>query len=103
MPGYVGEPRGIAAPATVGQAAERLVQRGLCAREPDPADRRARLLAVTAAGRALLAEAPTAGPVRPRYAAADPTRLGRLADALDDAVDLFGLAPCAPTSEGGPA
>ncbi|MBV8086675.1 MAG: MarR family transcriptional regulator [Chloroflexi bacterium] len=84
-------------PATVGQAIDQLVERGLCTRRPDPADLRARLISITAAGRALLNKAPLAGPVRLRYTEAPRQRLQQLTDALGDAIDLFGLGPWAPT------
>lgn len=87
-------------PATLGQAIERLNRRGLCSLRVDPGDRRARLVAITSAGRDLLAAAPTAGPVRLRYARGDGDRLIHLAAALDDAIELFGLAPFAPHAKG---
>lgn len=83
-------------PATLGQAVDELRDRGLCTVQRNPADRRARLVALTAEGRALLTAAPLAGPVRLRQVTADPARLDRLAAALDDAIDLFGLADWAP-------
>jgi DNA-binding MarR family transcriptional regulator len=79
-------------PATLGQAVDELRRKGLCTVGRNPADRRARIVALTRAGEALLATAPLAGPVRLRQTAADPARLEALAMALDDAVDLFGLA-----------
>jgi MarR family transcriptional regulator, temperature-dependent positive regulator of motility len=78
-------------PATLGQLLDRLAARELVAIEPDPADRRRRLVRLTGAGSALLARAPLAGPVRLRYVDVDPQRLRRLAAALDDAIVLFGL------------
>ena len=78
-------------PATLGQMVERLHHRGLVALEPDPEDRRRRRTGLTREGRETLAVAPLAGPVRLRVAEADPARLRRLAAALEDAVDLFGL------------
>jgi DNA-binding MarR family transcriptional regulator len=78
-------------PATLGQLLDRLAARGLVAIEPDPADRRRRLVGLTEAGRDLRRRAPLAGPVRLRYVEASATRLRRLAEALDDAVVLFGL------------
>ncbi|MET7401063.1 MarR family winged helix-turn-helix transcriptional regulator [Dactylosporangium sp. NPDC005572] len=83
-------------PATLGQLLDRLAARGLVTLAPDPADRRRRRVALTAAGRECVAQAPLAGPVRLRQAAADPERLRRLADALDDAIELFGLEEYAP-------
>ncbi len=78
-------------PATLGQSIDRLATRELVTTDCDPRDRRRRIVAVTAAGRALLAGIPLVGPVRLRTQDADPDRLARLATAFDDAVDLFGL------------
>jgi len=83
-------------PATLGQAVDELRSRGLCTVTRDPADRRARLVALTSAGETLLAAAPRAGPVRLRQTAADSARLDALAKALDDALELFGLSDWAP-------
>jgi DNA-binding MarR family transcriptional regulator len=83
-------------PATLGQAVDELRVKGLCTVGRDPTDRRARLVALTAKGEALLEQAPLAGPVRLRQMAADPARLDALARALDDAIDLFGLASWIP-------
>jgi len=83
-------------PATLGQAVDELRAKGLCTVGRNPADRRARIVALTPAGETLLATAPLAGPVRLRQLAADPARLEALATALDDAIDLFGLAAWAP-------
>jgi DNA-binding MarR family transcriptional regulator len=83
-------------PATLGQAVDELRVKGLCTVGRDPADRRARIVALTAEGKALLDTAPLAGPVRLRQVAADPARLDALARALEDAVELFGLAGWAP-------
>jgi DNA-binding MarR family transcriptional regulator len=90
-------------PATLGQAVDDLVRRGLLVREVDPADTRGRIVAVTDAGRALLATAPLAGPVRLRAVGPDipPERLAHLAAAFEDAVELFGLEPWAPPAIGG--
>ncbi|MEU8657969.1 MarR family transcriptional regulator [Actinoplanes philippinensis] len=78
-------------PATLGQLLDRLAGRGFVALTPDPADRRRRLVEITDRGRELLEQAPVAGPVRLRQADADPERLRRLAAALTDAIELFGL------------
>lgn len=78
-------------PATLGQILERLAGRGLVEVSPDPGDRRRRLVRLTAAGARLVEAAPLAGPVRLRYQPADRTTLRRLAQALDDAIVLFGL------------
>jgi DNA-binding MarR family transcriptional regulator len=58
----------------------------------DPNDKRARVVSLTDKGRTLLADAPLAGPVRLREAEHDVARLDRLKLALEDAVELFGLA-----------
>jgi len=78
-------------PATLGQALERLATRGLIRVEPDAADRRRRIVAAEAAGRALLARVPQAGPGRLRSAPADPALLARVADGFEQAIALFGL------------
>jgi DNA-binding MarR family transcriptional regulator len=83
-------------PATLGQAVDDLRRDGLCTVARDPDDRRARIVSLTDKGREVLAAAPMAGPVRLRQVTEDPARLERLAAALDDAIDLFGLAPWAP-------
>ncbi len=87
-------------PATLGQAVDELKARGLCTVGRNPADRRARIVALTPAGEAVLAKAPLAGPVRLRQIAADPVRLEQLAGALEDAIALFGLTPWAPVAGG---
>ena len=87
-------------PATLGQAVDELKAKGLCTVGRNPADRRARVVALTPAGEAVLAKAPLAGPVRLRQIAADPARLEQLAGALEDAVQLFGLTPWAPAAGG---
>jgi DNA-binding MarR family transcriptional regulator len=78
-------------PATLGQLVDRLVRQGLVERRPTEADRRKRLVEPTPAGWRLLQEAPLAGPVRLRHQAVRRQRLKRLAEAFDDAVELFGL------------
>lgn len=78
-------------PATLGQAIDGLRKKGLCQVRRNPADKRARDIAITPAGEAIVAAAPLAGPVRLREVNHDPARLDRLTAALDDAVDLFGL------------
>jgi len=78
-------------PATLGQAVDSLVNKGLLERFADQEDARGKVIRVTPQGNALIAEAPLAGPVRLRYVAEDPERLRRLADALEELVDLFGL------------
>ena len=78
-------------PATLGQLIDRLARMGLVDRRSSPDDRRKRLVEPTSRGRRLLAAAPLAGPVRLRYQPADRDRLGHLAAAFEDAVELFGL------------
>nr|WP_173056180.1 MarR family transcriptional regulator [Phytohabitans houttuyneae] len=78
-------------PATLGQLLDRLATRGLVEVSPDPGDRRRRLVRLTTAGERTVGAAPLAGPVRLRYEPADRTTLRRLAQALDDAIVLFGL------------
>lgn len=78
-------------PATLGQLLDRLAARGMVDLFTDAADRRRRTLQLTAKGQRVIDEAPLAGPVRLRHVAAEPWRLGRLAEALDDAIVLFGL------------
>jgi len=79
-------------PATLGQSIDELRRMELVTVRTDPNDRRARLVGLTDKGRALLAEAPLAGPTRLREVDHDVARLDRLKLALDDAIDLFGLA-----------
>ncbi|WP_222853459.1 MarR family winged helix-turn-helix transcriptional regulator [Fodinicola acaciae] len=78
-------------PATLGQLVDRLADREFVSLANDPTDRRRRIVRVTKKGRRLLRETPLAGPVRLRYVKADPARLRRLAEAFDDAVELFNL------------
>jgi MarR family transcriptional regulator, temperature-dependent positive regulator of motility len=78
-------------PATLGQMVDRLAAKDLVELQPDPADRRRRAVRLTPAGQDLLRTAPVAGPVRLRTARVETARLERLADALDDAIELFGL------------
>ncbi|MDR3474240.1 MAG: winged helix DNA-binding protein [Devosia sp.] len=85
--------------ATLGQAVDALRLMGLCEVGRNPADRRARVVSLTEAGVALLARLPLSGPVRLRQVATDPVRLERLAAALEDALELFGLEPWAPNGK----
>lgn len=78
-------------PATLGQAIDELRVRGLCEVRRDERDRRARLVSLTEAGAELIARAPLSGPMRLRHVDQEPARLERLAAALEDAVELFGL------------
>jgi hypothetical protein len=59
-------------------------------------DARRRVVELTDGGRRALRAALLAGPVRLRSVDTDPARLATLADALDDAVELFGLQRWAP-------
>lgn len=79
-------------PATLGQSIDDLRRRGLVTVARDPRDRRARTVALTVAGRELMARAPLAGPIRLRGIAADPARLDRLSAACEDAIALFDVA-----------
>ncbi|MHB1111432.1 MAG: MarR family winged helix-turn-helix transcriptional regulator [Devosia sp.] len=88
-------------PATLGQAIDELRRMGHCLVRRDEADKRARVVAITPQGAALIQQAPLAGPVRLRQVDHDPARLDRLAAALADAVDLFGLAQWAPNQKEG--
>jgi MarR family transcriptional regulator, temperature-dependent positive regulator of motility len=83
-------------PATLGQLIDRLVRQGLVERRLSPDDRRKRVVELTERGRAVVAEAPLAGPVRLRQPPAEPERLRRLAAAFEDAVELFGLKEWSP-------
>lgn len=78
-------------PATVGQHLERLSRKRLTQLCPDKSDRRRRIVTLTPEGRALVNQAPLAGPVRLRHHVADVTQLRRFADVLCDAIYLFGL------------
>jgi DNA-binding MarR family transcriptional regulator len=78
-------------PATLGQLVQRLAAAGLVNREHDATDRRFRRITLADAGRDIVARAPVAGPVRLRTAPADSLRLSALAQAFDDAIELFGL------------
>ena len=83
-------------PATLGQAIDKLRVMGLANVRRDAGDQRARLVSLTAAGHELIGRAPLVGPVRLRDVPAEPGRLERVAAALEDAVELFGLAAWAP-------
>ena len=79
--------------ATLGQAVDDLRRKGLCQVRSNPEDRRARNVSITEAGSALVAAMPMAGPMRLRVVEGETDRLDRLAPALGDALDLFGLEP----------
>lgn len=83
-------------PATLGQAIDKLRVKELVTVRRDPEDRRSRIVALTAEGAQLIGNAPLTGPVRLRDIHVDPARLERLALALDDAIELFGLEQWAP-------
>ena len=84
-------------PATLGQSIDELRRMELVTVRTDPNDKRARLVGLTDKGKGLLAHAPLAGPVRLREVDHEVARLDRLKLALDDAIELFGLADWDPT------
>lgn len=88
-------------PATLGQSIDELRAKGLCTVTRDGRDKRARVVALTDAGRELMGRAPVAGPVRLREIETDAARLDNLKSAFEDAVDLFALAPYLPKSMAG--
>lgn len=77
--------------ATLGQSIDELRRRELVIVRTDPRDRRARLVGLTPSGAELLSQVQVAGPARLRIRDADIEKLDRLRNALDDAMDLFGL------------
>lgn len=83
-------------PATLGQLMDRLREKSLVRLSVDRDDARRRVVELTAEGERALREAPLAGPVRLRSIETDSARLATLADALDDAIELFGLQRWAP-------
>jgi DNA-binding MarR family transcriptional regulator len=84
--------------ATLGQAIDALRLMGLVTVRTDPRDRRARLVGLTEKGVALVNDAPLAGTARLRLVDSEPVRLDRLAAALEDAVELFGLKVWVPSN-----
>ena len=86
----------VAHPATLGQAIDGLRIRGLCAVRRNPEDKRARIVAITPEGLAVVRVAPLAGPDRLRQVDHEVARLDRLGAALSDAVELFGLGEWEP-------
>ncbi len=88
-------------PATLGQSIDELRVMELATVTRDPRDKRARIVAITDKGRALMARAPVAGPVRLREVETEPARLDALKAAFDDAVELFGLSAYLPDKTGG--
>jgi DNA-binding MarR family transcriptional regulator len=87
-------------PATLGQSIDELRRMELVTVRTDPKDKRARVVALTDKGRALLAEVPLAGPTRLREVDHDAARLDQLKLGLDDAIDLFGLGAWDPAKKG---
>lgn len=84
--------------SSVSLVVTRLERRGLVARRDDPGDRRRTAVAVTAAGRRLLARAPEVTQLRllgalARMPAADRTTLARLLSALVGAVEETDAVP----------
>ena len=88
-------------PATLGQSIDELRGLGLCTVERNPKDKRARVVAITEAGKALMARAPMAGPVRLRAMDHDVAKLDRLRLAFDDAVGMVGLGDHLPKKTAG--
>ena len=88
-------------PATLGQSIDELRVMGLCTVTRDPRDKRARQVAITDAGKALMLQAPLAGPGRLREIETEPARLDRLTAAFDDAIELFGLSAHVPGKSAG--
>ena len=88
-------------PATLGQSIDELRRLGLCTVTRDARDRRARLVALTEEGRALMARAPLAGPARLRETDNDPARLDQLKKTFEDAIELFALEPYLPKKTAG--
>ena len=86
----------VAHPATLGQSIDELRRMDLVTVRPDPKDRRARLVALTEAGTALVAKTPVAGPARLREVDHDVARLDALKAALEDAIELFGIGEWTP-------
>jgi DNA-binding MarR family transcriptional regulator len=83
-------------PATLGQAIDEMRRLDLVSVRTDPKDKRARLVGLTEKGAALVAEAPVAGPLRLRGLESEAPRLDALKRGLEDALELFGLAPWSP-------
>lgn len=81
----------LAHPATIGQAVDDLRRKELCLVRFNPEDRRARNVSITANGAGLIRAVPLSGPMRLRVVEGETERLDRLAPALGDALELFGL------------
>lgn len=86
-------------PATLGQSIDELRRMDLVSVRTDPSDKRARLVALTDKGRALLTDAPLAGPTRLREVDHEVARLDRLKRSLDDAIEMFGLGDWDPAKK----
>ncbi len=86
----------VAHPATLGQSIDELRRMDLVTVRTDPKDRRARVVALTEAGTALVEATPLAGPVRLREIDHAVPRLDALKLALEDAIELFGLGEWTP-------
>ncbi len=86
----------VAHPATLGQSIDELRRMDLVTVRTDPKDRRARLVALTEEGTALVKKTPLAGPVRLREVDHDIARLDALKAALEDAIELFGISEWTP-------
>ena len=88
-------------PATLGQSIDELRGMGLCTVNRNPADKRARQVAITDKGKELMARAPMSGPVRLRAMDHDVAKLDRLKAAFEDAIEMFGLTGHLPGKEDG--
>ena len=86
----------VAHPATLGQSIDELRRMDLVTVRTDPKDRRARVVALTETGTALVEATPLAGPVRLREIDHEVPRLDALKLALEDAIQLFGLGDWTP-------
>lgn len=78
-------------PASLGQAIQRLENRGLVTVADDPTDRRRRMCHLTKTGHVLLTRTPLVGPVRLRTQPIDPDDLVAMRRGFDLALTAFGL------------
>ncbi|WP_036897464.1 MarR family winged helix-turn-helix transcriptional regulator [Propionibacterium sp. oral taxon 192] len=78
-------------PASLGQAIQRLENRGLVTVTNDPTDRRRRICHLTQAGGELLTRTPLVGPVRLRTQPIDPDDLATMQRGFDLALTAFGF------------
>ena len=78
-------------PASLGQAIQRLHDRGLVTLTADPSDRRRRVCHVTDIGHDVLSRTPLVGPVRLRTHPAGPDDLAAMRHGFDLALSAFGL------------